>query len=393
LICAIGAIVSFSALTLFKARLIQAAAAWVLCLTCLMIVGQMRKERSSTDPAAQLLFSSAFLCFTAGVVFAFGPLGNPEKGQYPLGVFSLFYYGFPGFDALRAVARFGLLALMGLCFVTSGALDAVSRRHQHAGRLVALLLIIAVLFETQHSAFPLESPPPAPQVLQADLPPGSRTIFLPLSTGTQRGSVESWGEYARLATTYMVWGTDRGLQIINGYSGQRSKLMLELPAATESFPSQKSLGRLSTISGLEFIVVVASEMKDPSWRDRVEAYRSQLRIISEDSAGNVLIRFTPRLSLQTGSPVGLLLPANGAGRVEVTFDGPPECPTSWALADSPTAAALNLALIQAQYAYGSTIAVSLPPDRFNVRPRILALGSSCSKTLIGSRIELPAEAW
>jgi hypothetical protein len=393
LLCFVVFIGSLAFLTLWKGRIVQGLASWTLVLSAMGIVWCWRRRGSEPDRSAALFIATAFLCFTLGTALAFGPLGNPEKGHYPLGIFAAFYAAFPGFDALRAVARFGLLGLMGLSLVTAGALDAVSLRYSSGGRILALLLCVAILFEAQHSAFPIETVPPAPQLLQTEIPEGSRAIFLPLSVGTKGGSVESWGEYARLATTFMIWGAERGLKIVNGYSGQRSKLMLELPADTESFPSKRSMLRLSSIAGLEFIVVVASEMRDPLWRSRIAEYSEQLGVVSEDPAGNLLLRFSPRLSVGPESPTALLLPANGAALVKVTLDGAPECPTRWGLAESPAPSDLRFALDHGQHAFESELTIRLAHARFNIRPRVLALDSPCPKTLTSSRIEVPAEAW
>lgn len=236
--------------------------------------------------------------------FALGPLGNPEKGHIPLGLHALLYLIVPGLDALRAITRIQALWLTfvaPLVSLTIGHLLPIRGRVPVAGTALLLLLL-----DSAFRAYPLQPPPPLPgafQYLRAQ--PGEREragILLPYAPSVKEdGTINSWTEFARVQVRAMHWFLASGRPTVNGYSGQQSKFMRELPRALRNFPDERSLDALSRIVGLRYLIYASSENPtfDPDRFGReITQYTDRLRWVMTDDTGHFLFELIPAANCQ-----------------------------------------------------------------------------------------------
>jgi len=242
----------------------------------------------------------ASFLFTALVFFALslGPLGNPEEGQYALGVHSFFYYLLPGFDSIRAIGRLGIVAIF-CCFVASAFFLSLLVEKKKFGSIALTAVLSLILLENFTKKYPLENMVTAPPVFNffEDGPDDDSNIVMILPFTSQlkaNETVKSWGDYARLNVNYMNWMINSDWHIVNGYSGQRSKVMLEYPRKMSGFPDARSINSLAYISGLRYVVYLPAfvpEFDDDSFADAVADFASDIRLIRQDSTGSFLFEY------------------------------------------------------------------------------------------------------
>ncbi len=237
-----------------------------------------------------------FLAVTA-FLLSLGPQGNPEKGHVALGIYRLLYEIMPGFNSIRAISRIGILVLFAFCVLLALALNYCKHKLAWGPRLLAGIGV-AIFLENAPQSIPVEEPLPAPSVLEVlrnESKANDVILFLPMAPGTQpNGQVKSWGDYAHVNTTYMNWAFPLHRPIVNGYSGQRSKLMREYPGQLAQFPDNRSRQVLASIGGLRFVVF--SSQFDPSFNpqmfaSKIESAKDSLRYILGDAQGNYLFEY------------------------------------------------------------------------------------------------------
>lgn len=271
---------------------------------------------------------TAALLFSCLVFFAIslGPLGNPEKGQWAVGVYRLFYETFPGFNSIRAIGRAGLFTVFFMCMMAGFTLSMLAEKKRIATPLLSMVLGLSLL-ENFVPLYPLDAEQARPvlvdylttQVADKD----SVVAVLPLVSELNReGNVKSWGEFARLNTTYMNWLFPAQLPIVNGYSGQRSKTMKELPTQLYAFPDQRSITALRTIAGMRYILYVSKF--DPGFNKtlfekRINDLPGDLALIAADEDGNYLLELRGSSRIKTDTY--LLAPSYPPGVVYVELMG------------------------------------------------------------------------
>ena len=181
-----------------------------------------------------------------------------------------------------------------------------------------------MLVENVQLYYPLEEREARPLALQKLLsePAAGAIVGLPLTKSFgPSGEVKSWTEFAAMNIRFMHWFSVLDLPCVNGYSGQRSKLMLELPAQTAGFPDQRSLDALGAIGGLRYVLYASSfsAVYDPDlFKLSLERHKDQLKLLDADQSGNYLFEFVPRL--KAGEE--LLLPSypSGDAQIELIVD-------------------------------------------------------------------------
>jgi hypothetical protein len=122
-------------------------------------------------------------------------------------------------------------------------------------------------------------------------------LALPFGGTIDGRSVTGWSEIAIFSSQYSQWATDAKITLINGYSGQRTKLQFELARVMSSFPSSESFEYLERICGLRWIIVAPS--LSPSWNEEsfmrrleeLSAYTSEVEVSADKS---ILIKLADR---------------------------------------------------------------------------------------------------
>lgn len=183
--------------------------------------------------ARPLVLSSAALV-VVGVVLSLGPEGWRA-------LYALLHDNVYGFQAIRAPARFGVIAMLGL-----GTLAALGLRDVAAAskqRWLAGALIAVAMLEYVNRPLPLAVAPPMTtqvgQWLKHEPLPGA-VVHLPLGSDAEN-------------TPFMVQSLEHGRPIVNGYSGQRPAFFSAIVEALADVPAAEALATLKELD-VRFVV-------------------------------------------------------------------------------------------------------------------------------------------
>jgi len=255
----------------------------------------------------------ASLLFVALVFFAIslGPLGkesfaNPATKQMAFGLSGLLYHFVPGFDSIRAISRAGIVCLFSLCVVLVFAFPLLKDKGR-LGKSMIFLVFTFILVENSVSTFPLDSETfgsPAFNYLEQITTDDNALLVLPLTEELKPNmTVKSWGDFANKNVSYMHWAFPSGINLVNGYSGQRSHIMKEYPRKMSGFPDRRSLNAASYIPGLKFIIYVSKNNPNFNPNDfmaKASAFDSELTFVNSDEAGNYLFEFSGKMRIKKG---------------------------------------------------------------------------------------------
>ena len=355
-------------------RMVCSIALWISLLAFLFNLFQMAKlERALkisylTDRAllGVTLFGALFF-----FALSFGPLGNPAKGDSALGLFRLLYEALPGFDALRAISRAGVVATF-LAIVATSLFLAKNIKKTRAVLLIPLLMLLNLL-ENFNDFIPLGPQQQAPKIfnkIAAISNASDAIIALPLAGELDENKlVKSWSEYAIYNTNYMNWTFPLQRPLVNGYSGIKTKFMREFPKELSNFPDLRSITTLRRIGGLRYVVFIpslVSGINHAEFDKRLASMSSQLKLIEKDSDGNYLFELAG--DIQLSSDFYLLLPSYPASESDVTIlSRTKKGSISLLLDDQVPGAALATQEFDSSGAE-KTITIKLPQTSESVRP-------------------------
>jgi hypothetical protein len=326
-----------------------------------------------------------FLITTIFFVFSFGPGGNPAKHEPAWTPFASLYSVFPGLASIRAVSRFGSVVVMGLLLLAFRLCqELLTSRQTNSGirLLLASSLVGAVLAENSTSTIPLDTVSARPQAFDFVASQGSLsapTLVLPFSGTLTNGAVESWSELALISTEYAQWAAPLGLRLVNGYSGQRSKLQQELPKALYNFPSPEAFAYVSRICGLRWIIVAPSFFKERNpeeFTTQLASFPSQVRAITTRDDGSMAIELTPAATTTTEP---FFAPAHRQVHFGVEVDGNAACPvTIEGIGRDPSGSIVTLANSSQVVTAPSIVKAPLPSLTRTASPQILRIrAESC----------------
>ncbi len=199
-----------------------------ILLLCLAAFGLWRGWRSDARPVVL----SGLALLVVGAALSFGPDGVRS-------VYALVSHWIFGFQAIRAPARFAVIAIAGLCLL-AGTGVARGRVPSPALAVVA----IAVLFE--YANVPLDFVPAPPrstavgQWLKTQTGPGA-VLYLPLPLDKEN-------------STFMVESLEHRRPMVNGYSGQRPGLYASI---VEAFKTPTSVDARVLLNELRVRYVVS----------------------------------------------------------------------------------------------------------------------------------------
>jgi len=234
------------------------------------------------------------------IFLSFGPLGNPERGQYALGPYRLLYEVLPGADALRAISRSGLVAIFIASLLSAFALPLYERRFKRPSLALGVIAIV-IFLENYISHYPLQDLPARPHVynILGDLQrsePGAAIVLPFARTLTHHGEIQSWSEFARDSVSYMNWSLESKAPIINGYSGQRTQIMRQFPRAMKDFPDLRAAIALGALANVRYVVNHTSSYESfdqLEYLAREELHFHNFEKVYEDDDGDILYRYHP----------------------------------------------------------------------------------------------------
>jgi hypothetical protein len=158
------------------------------------------------------------------------------------------------------------------------------------------------------------------------------TLVLPFAPSTTSTKSDSWSGVAILNSRYANWESSlnaKNLKLVNGYSGQRSKILTQLPRATQGFPDQVSLDYAARICGLNKIVVVPSfytEWNEDDFTRRINDTSSAFSSTKRFDDGSYLLNLTrPKIISKDGSLPLFFAPRDTTARIEISPINNQEC--------------------------------------------------------------------
>lgn len=198
-----------------------------LVLVGLALLGVVRGWRSDRRPVAV----SATALVIVGVVLSLGPDGI--RTLYAWAADWVF-----GFQAIRAPARFAVVAMAGACVLAGVGVASV-----RPSRAVAALFAVLLMAEYVNAPLPLVAAPPAHtaagQWLRDQPAPGA-VLYLPLTLDREN-------------TPFMVQSLEHFRPIVNGYSGQRPAFFAAIVDAMSDMASVDARAALHEL-GVRFVV-------------------------------------------------------------------------------------------------------------------------------------------
>jgi len=199
-----------------------------ICVLLLALLGLWVGWRSDR----RVVTRASALVVVAAVWLSLGPEG-------PLGAYRLVAGTLPGFDAIRAPARFAVVAMLGACLLVAMGwawlvIRLETRRGAARARAASLAVLCLCALEYANSPLVLAEAPPTRTAtgawLAADADRGP-VLYLPI--GLDRAN-----------TPYMVEALEHGRPMVNGYSGQRPVGYASSVEALSTLPATEGLAML-----------------------------------------------------------------------------------------------------------------------------------------------------
>ena len=287
---------------------LTAVSAWSTLLALFVFLsrlGQIERFLGFTILTNRALFCAIAFVAIVFLLLSLGPLGNPENDQIAAGPFTLLFLLLPGFSSIRACARLGVVTI--LCCCTLFGLSAAHHTRKRRTRLPLLFgLLGLVTLEGVARIYPLEPQTPSSTLtsaIAAYAAPADALIVLPFAGAIDRsGEIVSWSEFARLNVNHMLTGLEAKMPVVNGYSGQRTKMMRELAKRLDDFPSENSSNALMQIANLRFVLFrsrFVANFDAIEFSKKIEQAKDNLRLLTSDPSGDYLFEIIGMSHLTT----------------------------------------------------------------------------------------------
>ncbi|HQZ39017.1 MAG TPA: hypothetical protein PLH72_08245 [Vicinamibacterales bacterium] len=185
---------------------------------------------------ARPLTATAAALVATGLWLSAGPEG-------PLGLYRALVAHAPGFDAIRAPARFGVVALLGAALLAALGLARLVAARPRRGQALAVLLISAMVVEYVNAPLAFVEAPVTDTAVGrwlAAAPEPGAVFYLPIGLDSEN-------------TPYMVEALQHGRPIVNGYSGQRPSSYSAIVESFSTLPGADGLVMLREL-GVRFVV-------------------------------------------------------------------------------------------------------------------------------------------
>ncbi|MBM3780965.1 MAG: hypothetical protein FJW29_04710 [Acidobacteria bacterium] len=195
-------------------------------------------------------------------------------------------YALPGFSFIRVPSRFGLLAMLGVAMLAGIGLQRLVEGRAPRRTWAAALAVSGLML----GEFASPPTPGADFTVHAEpidrwvntLPAGASLAEVPVPSPGNAGAFE------RQQTTAMLHSMAHWRPIVQGYSGIRPLLQLEILTALTAFPDELSL-HLLTQAQVDYVLVHADQYPDGRWPAvlaRIEA-EPRLRLVHVEGEGRI----------------------------------------------------------------------------------------------------------
>lgn len=341
--------------------------------------------------------SSFILIAALFFVFSFGPGGNPHKHEPAFAPLGLLFTKVPGLAAVRAVGRYGSVVVLALIIAAGFGIQRFISRNLRRSLEVppfaaASVFLILGLLDNLVTTIPFDAPLPPAQAftaLASDQSARGAALILPFATQGSTDRHESWSNIAILNSRYALWESSsqhHSISLVNGYSGQRSKIQMQLPRVTRNFPDAASLDYFARICGLRYIVIAPSlyEAWDSvQFSQRLSASAEAFSAVQRFEDSSILLTLSKRaVSATDGTFAPFFAPRDGPVRLHITPQTGEQClvtATSLGKASrsDKTATSERIALQSSEYAlnHEQSVTLSPPPSLSAASPHLIELSA------------------
>lgn len=335
---------------------------WVLLIASLAYTIRNRSALGSFIVIAAVFF-----------IFSFGPGGNPHKHEPAFSPLGVLFRKVPGLAAVRAVGRYGSVAILAAFLAAALGIQRYitsekSRLIQIPTAAVAGVFIILGLLDNLVTTIPFDTPLPAVQAfktLATDSNARGATLILPFNQNTVNDQPNSWSKVALLNSAYAIWESEippHKINLVNGYSGQRSKLQMQLPRATRNFPDDTSLDFFARICGLRYIIVVPDlyeSWNEAEFSQRLTTLSGSFSSVQRFDDGSILIILKRRaVRIDSNTTAAFWSPHDGSIRFEFTPESSEQC-TVTATSLGKSVDGTQVALQSSEYAVSHKVNINL----------------------------------
>jgi hypothetical protein len=268
---------------------------WALLLTSAFVLSKFFALRNRTE---QVLISSLVFVALIFLILATGPASL--NSNLWLDPFYLLFNILPGMDAVRAVSRCLLVSYFCFLLVLVWGLSLSTV----INKKLLTIFVLLITLEQIPWTLAIEHEPERPAILSS-LPAANSNevqalVVLPMATEfDQLNQPKSWSEYSRLNVNVMNWLGNSDYKLLNGYSGQRSRIIKDFPHKLKNFPDARSVAALKHIAGLKYILVLSHEIPNfdqQEFHRQLKNYPSDLRLIASVNQ-NYLIEISEKTNL------------------------------------------------------------------------------------------------
>lgn len=312
--------------------IILSAGGW---LAIVLIIYAIMATRSSVST----LVGVAVIFF----VLSLGPGQTASHHSAPYAPLAVLYHYVPGLSAIRAVGRMGVIPILAVTLLSMFAVQSLflwmKARQSRSRYRATLILIIPAIFLVDLCAIqfiPIDAPPKIPEAFKSIArlsPQTTRSVVIPFSPKSSDKLAPEWNRFAMLSTQYALWNKDNpNSKIVNGYSGQRSKIQKTLSENLAQFPDEKSFAVLGTLCGIDSIIVVPSMYT--SWNqvgfiDRLELFKDRYVDYKVFKDGSILISLKPLIiSISPDKTTHIFTPRDKTSEITLESSNQTSCPVT-----------------------------------------------------------------
>lgn len=287
--------------TLKISEIYESLLVWLIFIMLIVVLFRAKKNDRFLNynyfTNDNLVLCFLFLSFIA-FCFTLGPLAHVDDSIFPLSPYSIAYHLLPGFKALRASSRFVVILYFFLSLNICFLLPSLFKKYNT--KILLSIFIPFIVFENYNFKYPLEELKDKPSVFNSiKLSADDAILVLPFTLkGEKRNAPNSFGDYALHNVNYMNWFSSTNYNLVNGYSGQRSRIINTYPFRLKSFPDSESLKAISEVANLNTILVLKSFINDEKlFLDQLKRYSKEIKIIKYEN-GNFLLNVNPIIKIE-----------------------------------------------------------------------------------------------
>ena len=274
-------------------------------------------------------------------VFSLGPGQTAAHHSTPYAPLTVLYHYIPGLSAIRAVCRMGVVpilvtTLVGMLAVQSFWMKAHQSRSRYRSKFILIIPAIFLIDLCAIRFIPIDAPPKTPEAFKSMArlsPQSTRSVVIPFSPKSSGALAPEWNRFAMLSTQYALWNKNNpNAKIVNGYSGQRSKIQKTLSENLAQFPDEKSFAVLGTLCGIDSIIVVPSmytSLSQAEFVEQLELFKDTYADYKVYKDGSILISLKPLIvSIPPNKTTHIFTPRDKTSELTLQSNNHTSCPVT-----------------------------------------------------------------